>query len=90
MPDVSVDCVSWTVPTTTNESCASTSVSFNKTSPLLLPEEVPATAAPPLETVKVSSWLIYPVSFVTEGLSFTPIILIVSKAVAVDEPSEIV
>ena len=61
-----------TVPTTIKESFASTSVSFKRTSPLLLPDDVPETDDPPLETVKVSSWLIYPVSFVVEGLSFIP------------------
>ena len=79
-----------TVPTTTIESCESTSVSFKSTSPVLLPDEVPDTADAPLATVKVSSWFIYPVSLVAEGLSFTPIILIVIKAEAVEEPSDIV
>ena len=79
-----------TVPTTTNESFASTSVSFKSTSPLLLPVEVPDTADAPLATVKVPSRWIYPVSLVTVGASFTPIIVIVINAVAVEEPSVIV
>ena len=68
-----------TVPTTTNVSSASTSVSFNNTSPLLLPVEVPETADPPFETASVAPSCIYPVSFVVEGASFTPITLIVIK-----------
>ena len=67
---------------------ASGSVSFAKTSPLLLPEAVPATAEPPSATVKVASSLMYPVSFTPEGASFTPVIVIVIVAVSVAVPSD--